>query len=252
MDRLLLAHRANRHGAVIPDPAALPADPTSFGRSLEVSLAAWRAAGHRSVLLELPVEHAALVPVAVEAGFLFHHSETRALTLLRSLTPEDVFVPSATHTVGAGGVVVNDRRELLVVWEETDSSSPNRYKLPGGYLEPGEHIGTAVEREVFEETGVRARFEAMVCIRHWHVNLFGSSNLYFICRLSPLSDEIRNLDPEIHDVRWMPVDAYLASDEIYPFNKRAVEFSLRGEGMTTGPLEGYDRSPEEVEIFFEP
>ena len=251
MDLLLLAHQVNRHGAVIPDPATLPAAPAAFGRSLEASLRVWQAAGHRSVLLEIPIGLSALIPVAVEAGFVFHHSDAHVLTLLRSLTPEPVFVPSATHTVGAGAVVINEQSELLVVWEAADRASPNRYKLPGGYVDAGEHIGTAVEREVFEETGVRSRFETMVCLRHWHVNLFGSSNLYFICRLSPLSEEIQNLDPEIHDVRWMPVETYLDSEGIYPFNKRVVELALRGEGMVIGPLEGYDRSPEEVEIFFE-
>jgi 8-oxo-dGTP pyrophosphatase MutT (NUDIX family) len=246
-----IAHRVNRHGAVMPDPAALPADPVAFGSSLEASLSAWQAAGHRSVLLELPIASSVLIPVAVALGFVFHHSDAAVLTLLRSLTTEPVFVPSATHTVGAGGVVINEHRELLVVWETADRASPDRYKLPGGYVDAGEHIGSAVEREVFEETGVRSRFESMVCLRHWHLNLFGSSNLYFVCRLSPLSREIRNLDPEIHDVRWMPVDKYLASDGIYGFNKRVVELALRGEGMITGPLEGYDRSSAEVEIFYE-
>ena len=249
---MTLLHRVNRHGAVIPAPSALPNEPVDFGSKLQASLEIWRDKGHRSVLLELPIHLAELIPVAVKAGFAFHHSNAQELTLLRSLTAEPVFVPSATHTVGAGAVVINDQQELLVVWEATERNNPNRYKLPGGYVDPGEHIGTAVEREVLEETGVHARFEAMVCVRHWHVNLFGSSNLYFICQLTPLTEEIRDLDPEIHDVKWMPVKDYLASDEIYPFNQRVVEMALRGDGMSTGNLEGYARSPEEVEIFFQP
>ena len=250
MELQVFSYRVNRHGTVLPDASALPADPLAFGLGLEESLSAWRAAGHRSVLLELPIDRSPLIPVAVDAGFLFHHSTTRELTLLYSLTPEPVFVPSATHTVGAGGVVLNDHRELLVVWEAADRASPNRYKLPGGYVDPGENICSAVEREVFEETGVRSRFEAVVCVRHWHINLFGSSNLYFVCRLAPLTLEIEDVDPEIHDVRWMPIDQYLASAEIYPFNQRVVELAIRGGGMATGSLAGYSRSPEEVEIFF--
>ena len=42
------------------------------------------------------------------------------------------------------------------------------YKLPGGALVQGEHLADGVVREVLEETGVRTRFEAVVCLRHWH------------------------------------------------------------------------------------
>ena len=64
------------------------------------------------------------------------------------------------------------------------------YKLPGGALHQGEHLLDGVMREVYEETGVRAKFESLVCLRHWHGYRYGKSDIYFICRLSPLSEEI--------------------------------------------------------------
>ena len=245
-----LAHTVNRYRAVLPDPDRLPADPDAFGVRLRRSLELWRDEGHRSVLLELPRSLAPLIPVAVAQGFSFHHSNPDELHLLRSLTGEPVYVPSAMHTLGAGGVVINERDEVLVVWEASHLDRPNDYKLPGGFIDPGEHIAEGVEREVREETGVEARFEAMVGVRLWHRNAFGTSNLYVICRLSPLSEALHTDDPEIHDVRWMPVADYLASPDVSPFNKRVVELARRGGGLTDTTIEGYRRGRDEVELLF--
>src|SRR3990170_9061123 len=41
-----------------------------------------------------------------------------------------------------------------------------RWQMPGGYVEPGELATDAVAREVEEETGVRARAEGLVAVRH--------------------------------------------------------------------------------------
>ena len=64
-------------------------------------------------------------------------------------------------------------------------------------------------REVLEETGVRTRFEAVVCLRHWHGYRYGKSDIYFVCRLSPLSREITMQEEELEAALWMPVDEYL-------------------------------------------
>ena len=77
---------------------------------------------------------------------------------------KDTYVPPyATHYVGAGGVVLNQREELLVVCERyRNPGQPPFYKLPGGALLQGEHLAEAVIREVLEETGVHTEFDALV------------------------------------------------------------------------------------------
>src|SRR5690606_3976311 len=132
----------------------------------------------------------------------------------------------------AGGVVINARQELLVVSERhrRDQSRPY-YKLPGGALHPGEHLAEAVVREVFEETGVRARFESLVCFRHWHGYRYGKSDIYFICRLSPLSEEIAIQPDEIEESLWMPVQSYLDSEYVSIFNKQIVRAALESPGV---------------------
>ncbi len=244
-----LAHTINNFRGVTIDPEQLPSDPQAFEQRLAYSLVEWQAAGLKLVWLEVPVEKARLIPVATEAGFTFHHSHERTLMMTYRLQPDALVPGYATHCIGAGGVVLNPERKLLVVNERhrRDTSRPY-YKLPGGALHPGEHLAEAVIREVFEETGVRARFESLVCFRHWHGYRFGSSDIYFICRLSPISEEITIQEDEIEDSQWMPVDDYLGSEYVSDFNKRIVRAALLTPGIRTAWIDGY-ADPSRYEFF---
>ena len=184
MQLQLLDFSVNRFNGVEVRTESLPQDAEVFRVSLADSLETWRRAGHALVWLDLPIDAARLIAPATECGFVFHHAAERNLTLLYVLDPDALAPSFATHFIGAGGVVLNDRNELLVVSElhRRDGSRPY-YKLPGGALHPGEHLSAAVVREVYEETGVRAAFEALICFRHWHGYRWGKSDIYFICRL---------------------------------------------------------------------
>ena len=159
--------------------------------------------------------------------------------------------PYATHYIGAGGVVLNDRNELLVVSEKHRRSEVPYYKLPGGALRAGEHLADAVIREVFEETGIRTRFDSLACFRHWHGYRYGKSDIYFICRLSPLNHEVSTQEEEIEECLWMPVDEYLSSESVGSFNKRVVEAAIAGPGFDRTAIEGYS-DPERHEVFMPP
>ncbi|MFA6109980.1 MAG: NUDIX domain-containing protein [Candidatus Latescibacterota bacterium] len=232
---------ADRFGGVLPKPEALDPDPETFGRRLTHSLECWQADGIRLVWLEVPIDKAQLVPVAVAAGFTFHHTGDRYLMLTRRLV-EDAFIPGhASHYIGAGGVVLTPERDLLVVAERYYRSpgQPPRFKLPGGALHPGEHLADGVVREVREETGVETEFEALLCFRHWHGYRFGKSDIYFICRLRPLTLAITLQEEEIAECRWMPVEEYLADDVVSAFNKRIVQVALSSPGVVPVEVEGY-------------
>ena len=129
-----IAATTNPFGGIIPKPEALDPDPAAFAERLRVSLTAWKDEGYRVVWLEVSIAKAALVPVAVEAGFTFHHSGDGYLMMTLQLE-EGAYVPAyASHYIGAGGVVLNEARELLVVSEKYHRRAPGppRYKLPGG------------------------------------------------------------------------------------------------------------------------
>jgi ADP-ribose pyrophosphatase YjhB (NUDIX family) len=64
--------------------------------------------------------------------------------------PEDSGV---RPVVAVGGVAVVDGSLLLV--RRAKDPQAGRWTIPGGHVEPGETLASAVEREMLEETGLR-------------------------------------------------------------------------------------------------
>lgn len=246
----ILSAKINIFQGVEVDIGALGTDSERFSERLAHSLAAWQASGYQVVWLEIPIDKAMLIPTAVQAGFVFHHSRPDAVMMTLPLVPDAVIPPYATHYIGAGGLVLNARHELLVVTERAyRHRHPHYYKLPGGALKPAEHLVDAVIREVWEETGVHTRFRSVMGFRHWHGYRYGKSDIYFICRLEPLTEEIRMQESEIAECMWMPLEDYLADENVGVFNKQMVAAAVRGEGLLPGWFDGYERDPETHEVF---
>ncbi len=236
----ILPHAVNRFNGIEINTEDLPRKPEEFAASLSTSLIKWIQDGRFLVWLHLPIERAPLIPISTAAGFVFHHTEENYVLLVRRLQ-KDALVPGyATHYIGAGGVAINERQELLVVSERHRGSSRPYYKLPGGALHPGEHLAAAVVREVLEETGVETRFESVICWRHWHGYRYGKSDIYFICRLTPLSERIERDDWEIDECLWMPVNEYLQHDLVGDFNRAIVEAAINTPGLKNTWMDGYD------------
>lgn len=71
-------------------------------------------------------------------GFDFHHAKAGFVMMARWL-PTDLPAnfPVFAHTmIGVGGLVVNDKDQILAITEKT-AIIPGAWKLPGGYVEPG-------------------------------------------------------------------------------------------------------------------
>ena len=246
-----LAFSPNQFGGVVTDAEGLPEDPSEFRRLLRSSLDAWTSEGYKVVWLEIPLAKSALVPIAAEAGFEYHHAESEYVLMTLQLVEGSYIPPYATHYIGAGAVVLNERGEILVVSERyrMGSSRGPGYKLPGGALHPGEHLVDGAVREVLEETGVHARFESLACFRHWHGYRYDKSDIYFVCRLSALSTEITRQEEEIAECLWMPVEEFLAEDSgIHTFNRSIVRAALDNPGMVPSEMEGYGDA-ERFEFF---
>ncbi len=244
----VLEHTVNPFNGITIERNLLPSDADVFRDQLARSLAEWRKNGNLLVWLEVPIEKSELVPVGVEEGFDFHHSGEGYLMMTLRLV-ENALIPGyATHYIGAGGVVINDKNEILVVVERHRRSKHPSYKLPGGALQSGEHLEDCVVREISEETGIETIFESLVCFRHWHGYRYEKSDIYFVCRLRPRSREITIQDDEIESCQWMPVDEYLASEFVHSFNRRIVQVALNGSGVVPTEIDGYT-DPKKHEVF---
>lgn len=246
-----LEYTTNLFQGVVVKPDTLPLDLDEFQKRLVISLEIWRKERLQLVWLEVPIERSELIPIAVRENFIFHHSSNDYLMLTRPLTSGAVVPNYATHYIGAGGVVLNEQNELLVVSERHRGSKDPSYKLPGGALHPGEHLEECVIREVREETGVHTEFQALVCFRHWHGYRFGKSDIYFVCRLRPLNHELAMQHEEIEECLWMPVSDYLSSPYVHTFNRRIVRAALNSSGVVPISIDGYSNLKTH-EIFMPP
>lgn len=190
---------------------------------LKTSISSWKEDGVRAVWFHVKHQDASWVPVLVNNGFSFHHANPERLALLKWIDETDTCnVPSYAHTlVGVGGMVVTNDNRVLVVQERFRFSS--HWKLPGGYVDPGEDIDKAAVREVFEETGIQTKFRSIVAFRHGHNFNFNCSDIYIVVALTPISEEIKFDEKEISKCQWMPIEEYATSPLVHDTNRYFAE-----------------------------
>ncbi|KAK8998133.1 hypothetical protein V6N11_012664 [Hibiscus sabdariffa] len=201
----------DEYGGVIVDSERLPANPNVFASMLRFSISHWKAKEKKGIWLKLPAEKSDLVPVAVTEGFEYHHAE-RGYVMLTYWLPEgpSMLPANASHQVGVGGFVINDKNEVLVVQEKYCAPPfTGLWKIPTGFIVESEEIFTGAVREVEEETGIDTEFVEVVAFRHVHNVAFEKSDLFFICMLKPLSTQIMVDDHEIQAAKWMPLVEFM-------------------------------------------
>ncbi|KAI3844042.1 hypothetical protein MKX03_007060 [Papaver bracteatum] len=208
---LVLDSCDDEYDGVIVDPESLPSNTNTFASLLQSSLSHWKLKGKKGVWLKLPLERSELVPVAVKGGFKYHHAEEGYLMLTYWIPEGPSMLPSnASHQVGVGGFVLNDKNEVLVVQEKHCSPAfVGGWKLPTGFILESEEIYTGVVREIKEETGIDTEFVEVIAFRHAHNVAFEKSDLFFICMLRSLSSQIKVDDIEIQDAKWMSLKEFI-------------------------------------------
>ncbi|KAL9274996.1 Nudix hydrolase 2-like protein [Drosera capensis] len=209
-ERVLVGRDDAYDGVIVEMKEKMEAD--AFGSLLRASLSEWRGMGKQGVWIKLPINLANLVEAAVNEGFYYHHAEPKYLMLVNWLSECPNTLPAnATHRVGVGAFVINDRQEVLVVQEKNGIlGGMGVWKFPTGIADEGEDISVAAVREVKEETGIDARFVEILTFRQSHKSFFQKSDLYFVCMLEPLSFDIQVQESELEAAKWMPFEEYAA------------------------------------------
>ena len=84
----------------------------------------------------------------------------------------------------------------------------------------GESIESGVEREVFEETGIRARFRGILSFTYESNFRFDRGDVYFGCLMAlDETDEEQQINFDPHEIavcQWMSLDKSANSPELHP------------------------------------
>lgn len=220
-----------------------------FLTALRASMAQWKLQGKRGIWIKLPIGLVNLVETAVKEGFWYHHAEPAYLMLVYWI-PETVnTIPAnATHRVGIGAIVLNDKRELLVVQEKSGKFRKSGvWKIPTGVVDEGEEIFAGATREVKEETGIDTEFVEILAFRQFHKSFFEKSDLFFLCMMQPLSFDIQKQELEIEAAQWMPIEEYAAQ----PFAQKHSLYKYISDLCLAKVDRGYSGfSPQPITSFF--
>jgi 8-oxo-dGTP pyrophosphatase MutT (NUDIX family) len=139
--------------------------------------------------------------------------------------------PAQPVSLGAGAVVVHDRRVLLV--RNIRGITKGRYLLPAGRVEPNELPDQAAVRETFEETNLRVEIEGLFGIRLWVLD--DGQQDYFFMFLATLVSPVTELRPnlaEVDDARFFSaseIDA-LGADETWA-GATAIAYKALTDGI---------------------
>ncbi|MCE7742277.1 MAG: NUDIX domain-containing protein [Candidatus Heimdallarchaeota archaeon] len=111
------------------------------------------------------------------------------------------------HKIGVGGVCIRNEEILFV--KHTYGVSKGKWTIPGGYVELGESLSQAIEREVFEETGVHSRAASILALRHMtneKKNKGLISDLYVVFKLEYISGNPISRTNETSESRFISLE----------------------------------------------
>lgn len=207
----------DKYDGIIVDSTTLPQMTEDFEREMAELLQAVR--HEKLIWVKLPIQKSAFIPILTNLDFEFHHCDEKNLMLVKKIRQDAVVPTTKNYIVGVAAVVLHN--DLLLVVKDRFYSG---YKLPGGHIEKQESIKTALKREVFEETGINIAFESIANLGHFKNGQFGESGLYIVCTAKACSVDINIQDEqEIIEAKWMPVQDFLQSEQVNPYNKSVVQ-----------------------------
>jgi 8-oxo-dGTP diphosphatase len=200
------------------------------------------------IWIYIDINRSDFIPVATKKGFTFHSCDEKYVLVVKRLIEDAIIPTAANHTLGVGAVVINEQNQLLVIKERISTLG---YKLPGGHIDNGEMISTAVAREVKEETGIDVEFDSIISLGHFYPHQFHKSNLYILCIANAKSFEINIEDTkEISEAKWMDINEYLEDENVLSYSKAVVISALEYKGFKLANHETLCHIKKDFELFF--
>jgi ADP-ribose pyrophosphatase YjhB (NUDIX family) len=149
------------------------------------------------------------------------------------------------YSIGVGAVVMYGNKVLLV--RSALGSTTNEWMIPGGFVERNETIDSAVRREVWEETGVRAEVVGLIGARSRVIGRENSVYLMFLMQAS--SEETRADGVEVAEARYVTLAEMQALPRVRALSKMVVSRVLEGRSNLLAQHPHPDFSPQEFVLY---
>lgn len=120
---------------------------------------------------------------------------------------------SSERTVG--GIVIRDNKVLLV--RHTYGAYRGQLLIPGGHIKQSEMPEAAAARELFEETGIVAEAESILCVRFLPDAWYVAFMMRYVSG-EPVSDGVEN-----SEAAFFNLSAVAQRDDLTLFSRRMVE-----------------------------
>lgn len=118
--------------------------------------------------------------------------------------------------VTVDGLVI-DKNKILLVKRAPHLSNPNKYCLPGGFLDRDETTSEGVKREVLEETGYEVKDVTLFkVVDNPHRKGEDRQNVGFLF-IVKVGEKINESDEEVEEVVWFDLDK-LPQEEDFAFD----------------------------------
>jgi 8-oxo-dGTP diphosphatase len=112
------------------------------------------------------------------------------------------------------GLIIKDDKILLVKRSPKLFTEPNKWCLPGGYLNLNETTEQAILREVREETGYKCEIIELLAIINGHQRVHVKrQDIPFVYILRPVEHH-KERDEESTEMRWFLLTAIPKAEEI--------------------------------------
>jgi 8-oxo-dGTP diphosphatase len=104
------------------------------------------------------------------------------------------------------GVIIDDKKVLLVKRSKNDSHRAGEWEFPGGELEASESLSLGLKREILEETGIKIEIGLPVYISDLVLKDKGIRYVlvYILCKTIDTNPKII-LSPEHTDYKWINI-----------------------------------------------
>ncbi|MET8777859.1 NUDIX hydrolase [Nocardia sp. NPDC004654] len=102
-------------------------------------------------------------------------------------------------------LVLNDRREVLLMYRHRFIIDRWVWELPGGYVDQAEDVALAAAREVEEETGWRPRSMEHLVTYQPAIGTLDHPQEIYLARGADVTDTQPDIN-EAEDIRWIPLD----------------------------------------------